>query len=146
MAVRTDGRCRGHRRTREGGAACSAAAPDRLPPPTVDSALALDQRAGRVRDADVGPNDLQRPSAPLLGPVRRQLRPSLAVLSWAPDPGLGDHSLDLQSCCRAAVAPGLRLAAGGRPDPLPGPEPDQSARAARPRAVCGRSEAEPYLA
>jgi len=39
--------------------------------------VALDQRGGVLRHADERPDDLQCPSAPLLGPVRRQSRSRL---------------------------------------------------------------------
>ena len=46
--------------------------------PAVGAALALDERRRVLRDADERADDLQRPSAALLGRVRRQLRPGLA--------------------------------------------------------------------
>ncbi len=109
-----DGRRSRHRRTRRGGAACPAAAPHRLSPPPADAAVALAQCADGVRHADERADDLQRPPAPLLGTVRRELRSSLAVVPRAADPRLGDDPLDLQSCRGAALAPRFRLAAGRR--------------------------------
>ena len=106
------------RARRRAGATCSAA-PNRLPAPSPDAPLALAERAHRVRHADERADDLQRPPASLLGAVRRELRPSLAVVPRPADPRLGNHPLDLQSGRGAALAPGLRLAARGAARAVP---------------------------
>ena len=63
--------CRPRRRPRGGerGAA----------PPALHAGLALGERARLLRHADERADDLQRPSAALLGAVRRQLRSGLAA-------------------------------------------------------------------
>ena len=75
-------------------------------------ALALGECAHRVRYADVGADDLQRPSAALLGPVRRELRPCLDQFRARPFPGWATIPSTLQPRRGAALASRLRLAAG----------------------------------
>ena len=87
-----------------------AASPNRLSPSPSDPPVALAECAHGLRDADERPDDLQRPSAPLLGAVWANFDHPWLTFSGRPIPRLGDDPLDLQSRRRRGA--GISLSPG----------------------------------